>query len=139
MLDTHVLLWAIGNSDKLSPHIVKQISNRENEVFVSAITLWEIVLKVNNFSFGLSYNDLGNFYTSAQYFWRLQYSYDSLEINNKIYYDVVERINNDGYNVFEARILYNCIFITFEWVVFAQDSIKIQNKFQKKDVLSIEE
>jgi len=45
MLDTHVLLWAIGSSDKLSPHIAEQISNRENEVFVSAITLWEIVLK----------------------------------------------------------------------------------------------
>jgi len=45
MLDTHVLLWTIGNSDKLSPQISEQISNMENEVFVSAISLWEIVLK----------------------------------------------------------------------------------------------
>ena len=45
MLDTHVLLWAIGNSDKLSPQIAQQISDRNNEVFVSAVSLWEIVLK----------------------------------------------------------------------------------------------
>jgi PIN domain nuclease of toxin-antitoxin system len=45
MLDMHVLLWTIGNSDKLSPQVAEDLSNRENEVFVSAISLWEIVLK----------------------------------------------------------------------------------------------
>jgi len=45
MLDTHVLLWTIGNSDKLSPQIVEQISDGNNDVFVSAVSLWEIVLK----------------------------------------------------------------------------------------------
>jgi len=45
MLDTHVLLWAIGNSDKLSPQIAEEIRNGRKDVFVSAISLWEIVLK----------------------------------------------------------------------------------------------
>ena len=45
MLDTHVLLWAIGNSDGLLPQVVKIISDRKNEVYVSAISLWEIALK----------------------------------------------------------------------------------------------
>jgi PIN domain nuclease of toxin-antitoxin system len=45
MLDTHVLLWTIGNSDKLSPQTVEQINDKNNEIFVSAISLWEIVLK----------------------------------------------------------------------------------------------
>ena len=45
MLDTHVLLWSIGNSDALPPQIAEQISASENEVFVSAISLWEIALK----------------------------------------------------------------------------------------------
>ena len=45
MLDTHVLLWAIGDSKKLPPHIASLISDPKNEVCVSAITLWEIVLK----------------------------------------------------------------------------------------------
>ena len=45
MLDTHVLLWAIGKSDELSPKIVEHISDKKNEVCVSAISLWEIALK----------------------------------------------------------------------------------------------
>jgi len=45
MLDTHVLLWAIGKSDELSPIIVEHISDRKNKVYVSAISLWEIALK----------------------------------------------------------------------------------------------
>ena len=64
-------------------------------------------VKVSKFSFELLYNKYGNFFTSNSYSIRPQYFHDSLEINNKIYYDVVERIKYDGYNVFEARILYN--------------------------------
>jgi PIN domain nuclease of toxin-antitoxin system len=45
LLDTHILLWTIGNSDELSPKIADYISAKENEVFVSAISLWEIALK----------------------------------------------------------------------------------------------
>jgi len=45
MLDTHVLLWTIGKSDELSPRIVEHISDKKNEVFVSAISFWEIALK----------------------------------------------------------------------------------------------
>jgi len=45
LLDTHVLLWAIGKTDELSPQVIELINNKENEVFVSAITFWEISLK----------------------------------------------------------------------------------------------
>jgi len=45
LLDTHVLLWAIGKTDELSAQIVKHITDNENEVFVSAVSLWEIALK----------------------------------------------------------------------------------------------
>ena len=45
MLDTHVLLWAIGNSAELSSRVAECIRNRENKIFVSAISLWEISLK----------------------------------------------------------------------------------------------
>jgi len=45
MLDTHVLLWAIGDSDKLPKRIEEHITNKENRMFVSAISLWEVALK----------------------------------------------------------------------------------------------
>ena len=45
LLDTHTLLWAIGKSDELSEKIMYEIKNSNNEVLVSAISLWEIALK----------------------------------------------------------------------------------------------
>ena len=45
MLDTHTLLWAIGKSSELSAQAAEQITNSENEIYVSAVSLWEIALK----------------------------------------------------------------------------------------------
>ena len=47
LLDTHVLLWAIGKSEELSSEITELLYNRDNEVYVSAVSLWEIALKNN--------------------------------------------------------------------------------------------
>jgi PIN domain nuclease of toxin-antitoxin system len=45
LLDTHALLWSIGNSDKLSKKALEEIQNPHNDVLVSAVSLWEIALK----------------------------------------------------------------------------------------------
>jgi PIN domain nuclease of toxin-antitoxin system len=45
LLDTHTLLWAIGDTDKLSEKAIQEIKNPDNEVLVSAVSLWEIALK----------------------------------------------------------------------------------------------
>ncbi|GHT67360.1 twitching motility protein PilT [Bacteroidia bacterium] len=45
LLDTHTLLWSIGKSNELSSIAVDYISDSRNEVFVSAVSLWEIALK----------------------------------------------------------------------------------------------
>ena len=45
LLDTHALLWAIGKTDELSEKIIREIKNQDNEVLVSAVSLWEIALK----------------------------------------------------------------------------------------------
>jgi PIN domain nuclease of toxin-antitoxin system len=45
LLDTHAFLWAIGQSSSLPEKVVKELKNQENEVFVSAITFWEISIK----------------------------------------------------------------------------------------------
>jgi len=47
VLDTHTLLWAIGDSDKLPKQVVQLIANKENRIFVSTISLWEIAIKLN--------------------------------------------------------------------------------------------
>lgn len=45
LLDTHLLLWWLNNDAALSSHARKLISDQDNAVFVSAVSLWEIWLK----------------------------------------------------------------------------------------------
>jgi len=45
LLDTLVLLWAIGKTDELSEKAKREIKNPGNNVLVSAVSLWGIALK----------------------------------------------------------------------------------------------
>ena len=45
LLDTHTLLWAIGKTSELSKNVIHEIENINNEILVSAVSLWEIALK----------------------------------------------------------------------------------------------
>lgn len=45
LLDTHTLLWWLDNNPTLSTTAREAISLAENEVYVSAVTAWEIVIK----------------------------------------------------------------------------------------------
>ena len=45
LLDTHLLLWAAGEPDRLSADARALIDAPENELFFSAASLWEIAIK----------------------------------------------------------------------------------------------
>lgn len=45
LLDTHLLLWAAGEPDKLSPAAFAEIENADNILTFSAASLWEIAIK----------------------------------------------------------------------------------------------
>jgi len=45
LLDTHAFLWTISNSSKLSKKALETIKNPKNEIFVSAVSFWEISIK----------------------------------------------------------------------------------------------
>ena len=45
LLDTHTVLWSIGQSHRLSATALDIIRDRANEIAVSAVSLWEISLK----------------------------------------------------------------------------------------------
>jgi len=45
LLDTHVFLWWTGDDPALGPLARAAIADRENLVFVSAATAWEIAVK----------------------------------------------------------------------------------------------
>jgi len=46
LLDTHALLWWMTGDPKLGAAAMALISDRKNTILVSAVTLWEIQMKV---------------------------------------------------------------------------------------------
>ncbi len=45
LLDTHVFLWCLSNVPELAEAVRAQIADPRNDIFVSAITGWEIAVK----------------------------------------------------------------------------------------------
>ena len=45
LLDTHILLWAAGQPEKLSGAARDLLLNPSNKLFFSAASIWEIVIK----------------------------------------------------------------------------------------------
>lgn len=45
ILDTHLLLWAAGEPDRLSEEARNLIASEANELFFSAASIWEIAIK----------------------------------------------------------------------------------------------
>lgn len=45
LLDTHVVIWALEDSPRLPLYIRDLIQDENNEIYVSAISLWEIAIK----------------------------------------------------------------------------------------------
>lgn len=45
LLDTHLLLWVAGDSKRLSKAARTLIDDPQNELFFSALSIWEIALK----------------------------------------------------------------------------------------------
>ena len=46
LLDTHILIWWLADDRKLTKNARAIIANPDNDVLVSAVSLWEISIKV---------------------------------------------------------------------------------------------
>jgi len=46
LLDTHAFLWTLVKTGNLSKRALSVIKNLDNAIFVSAVSLWEIAVKV---------------------------------------------------------------------------------------------
>lgn len=45
LLDTHLLLWAAGTPEKLSPAALDYIENESNQLLFSPASIWEVSIK----------------------------------------------------------------------------------------------
>ncbi len=44
LLDTHIWLWSLGEPQKLSRRVAKELDNPQNELWLSPISMWEAFL-----------------------------------------------------------------------------------------------
>jgi PIN domain nuclease of toxin-antitoxin system len=47
LVDTQLLLWAAGQPERLSARAKRQLNDPENELFFSAVSVWEITIKTS--------------------------------------------------------------------------------------------
>ena len=45
MLDTHVAIWALADDDRLSSTARRLLGDGENDIWISAASIWEIAIK----------------------------------------------------------------------------------------------
>jgi PIN domain nuclease of toxin-antitoxin system len=45
LLDTHIFLWFISGDTQLSIEVRDAIRDSDNEVYLSAISVWEVIVK----------------------------------------------------------------------------------------------
>jgi PIN domain nuclease of toxin-antitoxin system len=44
LLDTHIWLWSLLEPQKLNRRVVKQLKNEDNELWLSPISIWELLI-----------------------------------------------------------------------------------------------
>lgn len=44
LLDTHIWVWSVIETDRLSQRVVKELENPENELWLSPISIWELLI-----------------------------------------------------------------------------------------------
>jgi PIN domain nuclease of toxin-antitoxin system len=46
LLDTHIFIWWADQPEKLSPHALSALENGDNELLLSAASVWEMQIKI---------------------------------------------------------------------------------------------
>lgn len=83
LLDTHVILWALSDSNYLPLDIKELICDENNEIYVSAVSLWEIAIKHKKSPKLMPYTAI----QIRDYCQRAGYYFLSLNIDNISIYD----------------------------------------------------
>jgi PIN domain nuclease of toxin-antitoxin system len=76
LLDTHIFLWFITKNKRLSDYYYDIISDEDNEVYISVISIWEAMIKYQTGK--LSFPELPEIYLPKQ---RQRHSINSLLID----------------------------------------------------------
>ena len=128
LLDTHTLIWAIVDKNKLSKQVLKILQDNDNKIFVSAVSFWEIAIK-----HGKGKMDLENFQIRniPEYCRRLAIEQIPLMPEDAINYSDLPFYENHK-DPFDRMLIYQCIRCNF--ILVSKDD---KMKFYENDGLEL--
>jgi PIN domain nuclease of toxin-antitoxin system len=104
LLDTHAFLWSIADTKQLPKKVKSEIKKEENEVFVSAISIWEIVIKMRLKKLelkGIMVEELGEVIE------KMDFQTIPMSLEDSIgYYNLAEESHKDP---FDRMLIWQCI------------------------------
>lgn len=107
LLDTHAFIWVMEGGKRLPETVRKIISDPVNEIFVSAATFWEIIIKKRSNKIRVSFN----LETSAR---KAGFELIPIEISHVLYLEKLPLYHKDPFDrilISQAKI-ENLILIT---------------------------
>lgn len=80
LIDTHALIWYIAGDRRLKRRAISVIEDKNNTVYISKATLWEMAIKISLGKLALSipFEDL-EVYLEENNFFILDYNFDHLK------------------------------------------------------------
>lgn len=107
LLDTHIILWWLTNPKQIAAKASKIIANKENNIFISTASLWEMAIKKGLGRLTLPINIVEILQTEG---------FQILPINHEEAMGIgdLPQIHQDPFDrmlVMQAK-LYNCVLIT---------------------------
>ena len=113
LLDTHVLLWALGSPERLPEYIIDLVCDEKNEIYVSAVSLWEIAIKHKKAPAQMPFSSIQirNYCQRAGYYF-LSISVESTSTFDKLNFEN----NNDPFDqmLVSQSIANNMTFVTHD-------------------------
>ena len=127
LIDTHVLLWSILDTSKLSEKAYTILSDIENDIFVSSITFWEISLK-----YSLGKLSLENIYPDELPEYTLKSGYEILNLDEHITSSFYKLPNYGHSDPFDRLLIWQAISNNFtiiskdsQFYQYSKDGLKI--------------
>jgi PIN domain nuclease of toxin-antitoxin system len=109
LLDTHTLLWSLGKTNELSKRALKELKDVNNDIFVSAVSLWEITLK---YSIGKLIIEEMDIQKIPEYCKNMGFeliSLDSIDALNSFQLPLKEKHKDP----FDRMLIYQCIKMNY--------------------------
>lgn len=113
LLDTHVLIWALGSPERLPEYIINLICDERNEIYVSSASLWEIAIKHKKAPAQMPFSSI----QIRDYCQRSGYYFLSISVESTSTFDKMTfEKNNDPFDqmLVSQSIANNMVFVTHD-------------------------